>query len=419
MHNDFTLFWRKVPSGKMAVYYYAYDENDVRRGPWTTGQNNKTMARNYCNKLIREGKLIPNRLNSPTFEEYAVGWWEWDSCPYLRKRRKRHDITQSYADLNKRQLNNHLIPYFGKMKLNRITPDDIEHWFDVMAEKEYQNTYTNGIFGTLKTMMIEAAARKLITAAPTANMEKLVNDRRDIKIISQDEFKALFLNDWRGVWKNDRLTYLANKLAALTGMRSCEVLGLRGEYVFEDHIYICAQYDEYGYRPTKTKDKKNIPLTPAFIGELQELVMMNGKGFIFSLDGGAAPITRRTMYDDFHSALVQIGISREEISERSLHLHAWRHFCNTELQKAGVSLPKVQSVIRHKSERMTEMYSHFDPNEFSEVRKAQEDLLCPAGKADRKTVTGKGLKQAALKLVTPEQRKHRENIIPIRARKQA
>ena len=36
MHNDFTVFKRSVPSGKKVVYYYAYDENGVRQGPWST-----------------------------------------------------------------------------------------------------------------------------------------------------------------------------------------------------------------------------------------------------------------------------------------------------------------------------------------------------------------------------------------------
>jgi integrase len=260
-----------------------------------------------------------------------------------------------------------------------------------MAEEGYQNTYTNTIPGTLKTMMIEAVARKIITVNPAASMEKLVNDRRNIKIITREEFKALFVKDWKRVWDNDRISYTANKLAALTGMRSSEVLGLRGEYVFDDHIYLCRQYDEYGYRDTKTKDKHNIPLTGDMIHDLKELKAMNGGGFLFSLDGGNAPVCRRTMYDDFHRALNRIGIDDDEISERHLHLHAWRHFCNTELQKAGVSIPKVQSVTGHKSDRMTEWYCHFDPNEFGEIRRAQDALLQPetGKKADAKRSCGK------------------------------
>jgi integrase len=341
---------------------------------------------------MREGRLIPNRGETPTFEEYARGWWEWDTCGYLKKRRKRHDITRPYADNNKKMMENRLIPYFGKMKMDRITRDDVESWLDSMMEAGYQNTYTNTILGTLKTMMIEAVDRKVISENPAAGVEKLVNDRRDIEIITRKEFGALFLKNWRKVWNHDRITYTANKLAALTGMRSSEVLGLKGEYVFEDHIYLCKQNDEYGYRDTKTKESHNIPVPKSMIRELRELTALNGGGFVFSLDGGGESISRRTMYNGLHRALNRIGINDTEISRRSLHLHAWRHFCNTELQNDGVAVAKVQAVTGHKSERMTERYTHFNPAEFSEVREAQENLLrgSPAGGKGKKAAGKKG-----------------------------
>jgi site-specific recombinase XerD len=125
--------------------------------------------------------LLPYKLGGQTFAEYAEGWWEWDTCKYLKKRRKRHNITQAYADNNKKILKNRLLPYFGKMPMNKITAEEIENWIDSMAEEGYQNTYTNTILGTLKTMMIEAVARKIITSNPTADMEKLVNDRKNIR----------------------------------------------------------------------------------------------------------------------------------------------------------------------------------------------------------------------------------------------
>jgi integrase len=223
--------------------------------------------------------------------------------------------------------------------------------------------------------MIEAVARKIITANPAEKMEKLVNDRWEIKIITRAEFRKLFVNDWRRVWEKDRITYTANKLAAVTGMRASEVLGLKGGFVYDDHIYLCKQYDEYGYRETKTKDKHNIPLPVEVINNLQDLKEMNKDGFIFSLDGGATPICRRTMYDYFHMALGNIGISADEIAERHLHLHGWRHFFNTELLKGSLTIPQTQAVTGHKTERMTEWYLHFDPSEFVKARKVQEGLL--------------------------------------------
>ncbi|MDR1315662.1 MAG: tyrosine-type recombinase/integrase [Spirochaetales bacterium] len=377
IHNDFTLYWRVIPSGKRVVYYYAYDGADNRLGGWSTGETTLTAARLKCNRLLREGKLIPNSGFMPTFAEYAQGWWEWESCAYLKKRRKRYSLTQTYADNNKKNLKNQLLPYFGNMPVDRITRDDVESWFDDLIEKDYQNTTINGYYGTLKTMLIEAVARKIIPRDPTENMGRLVNDRREIKIITREEFRKLFVGDWKRVWDNDRISCAANKLAALTGMRASEVLGLRGGFVYEEHIYLCKQYDEYGYRDTKTKDIHNIPLPENLIKDLKELKRMNGDGFVFSLDGGATPVCRKTMYQDFHRALRNIGLSDDEIADRHLHLHGWRHFFNTELLKGGLTIPQAQAVTGHKSDRMTEWYCHFDPSEFAKAKEVQENLLLP------------------------------------------
>jgi hypothetical protein len=50
---------------------------------------------------------------------------------------------------------------------------------------------------------------------------------------------------------------------------------------------------------------------------------------------------------------------------------------------ANVALSKVQSVTGHKSDRMTEWYTHFDSKEFAEVRGVQEALLLPESPAGR------------------------------------
>jgi site-specific recombinase XerC len=76
-------------------------------------------------------------------------------------------------------------------------------------------------------------------------------------------------------------------------------------------------------------------------------------------------------------------------------MHSWRHFFNTTLQMANVALSKVQSVTGHKSDRMTEWYTHFDAKEFAEVRGVQEALLLPENpvgnsKTGRKTLETAG-----------------------------
>jgi integrase len=102
---------------------------------------------------------------------------------------------------------------------------------------------------------------------------------------------------------------------------------------------------------------------------------INGEGYIFSYDGGETPVKRRYIYDGLNIAFKKIGIGKDEIKERGLNVHAWRHFCNTELQKGGLTVKKVQAITGHKTEDMTEHYTHFDPLDFAEVPKIQAALL--------------------------------------------
>jgi integrase len=161
-------------------------------------------------------------------------------------------------------------------------------------------------------------------------------------------------------------------------MRIGEVLGLRGENVRDGYIQVAGQYHEkYGYGPTKTKEKRNIPIAGIIRDDLEPLIERNGGGYLFSEDGGAVPLKRINVYTALMRALDRIGISRDEARRRGLNLHAWRHFFNTTLRLANVTDRKVQSITGHKTIAMTERYTHFDAKEFVEVKGIQETLLLP------------------------------------------
>ncbi|MDR3173187.1 MAG: hypothetical protein LBU19_02955, partial [Treponema sp.] len=127
MHNDYTLLWRTYPNGKKVVSYYAYDDKDVRQGPWTTKCQGITAARNYCNRLIKADRLIPNRGKILTFGEFAAGFWEHGSG-YLDNQEGRADITPAYIDNCKKMTANQILPFFADMPLEKITYKDINKW---------------------------------------------------------------------------------------------------------------------------------------------------------------------------------------------------------------------------------------------------------------------------------------------------
>jgi integrase len=229
MHHNFTLFRRKNPSGKIVIYFYAYDAEGHRLTARSTGRSTKMAARNYCNDLFKKGKLVPGIGEVPTFAEWAADFWDTEKSAYLKDRAKHRKLTQAYIDHAKNHTEKTLVDYFGKMKLDQITGEVIEAFQDYqITKKKRKHTTINGYTGTLQTMIKWAVRKRVIEHDPFLDLSKLLDDAKTRTIITLDEFDKLFNKDWKTVWNNDFLMCTANKLAALTGMRCCEVLGLRG-----------------------------------------------------------------------------------------------------------------------------------------------------------------------------------------------
>lgn len=385
IRENFTVFPRALRSGAVVFYYQCYDDKGRRQNARSTGKTKKTEARAFCMRLFKEGLLIPEQ-KVPTFAEYFNDFWNEETSEYLKWRALHEPLAQSTVANSRSHFENHIKNYFAKYRLDEITIDVIEKWLLSMSEKKdlvknEENKTTlkpktiNNVLGTLKVMLAEPARKKIIKNNPCSEVKELKEEVSERKIFSVEEVRKLFPADWSSVWKS-RFTYMINKLAACTGMRVGELRGLKPEHIFDDYIYVCGQYTRYGYKnKTKTKDNRNIPIMPLIKQELDELIAINGNGYLFSEDGGDKPVTMDSIRTHYNRALRKIGISNEEREKRNLSFHAWRHFFNTYMRMNNVSDSKVQSVTGHKSIKMTERYTHFDTRQFAEVRNVQAELL--------------------------------------------
>jgi integrase len=160
-------------------------------------------------------------------------------------------------------------------------------------------------------------------------------------------------------------------------MRLGELLGLRGEFVFDGYVTVCGQYNKFGYGDVKTHRPRNSPIPKSVISDLLYLKQKNGDSFLFSRDGGVKPISRPVAYKGFFNALEKIGIDKTQREKRHISMHGWRHFFNTTMLMANVSDSKVMSLTGHVSKEMKEHYTHFDTRTFSDVVDAQESFLLP------------------------------------------
>jgi integrase len=370
----FSVFGRKLLSGNRVYYYQCYDAKGKRQWAKSTGLSKKTEAVAYCMKLYRDGLLIPEQ-KAPVFSEFSNGWWDIETCRYLKWRQLHDPITPSTICLHRSNFDNHIRDYFAKYRLDEITPERIENWLLALTEKGLKPSTANLQYRTFKLMMGEAVRLKLLKENPCREVKELKGEETERKILTVEEARKLFPNDWSTVW-NSIVDYKVHRLAACTGLRIGELRGLRGEFVFDDYIQVSGQYGTLGYIPyTKTKQNRNIPITPLMRQELEDLMRANGDGFVFSEDGGMTPLTIDRIYRQFGNALKRIGIGHEEKRKRNLSFHSWRHFLNTLLRMSNVADSKVQKITGHKTMRMTEHYTHFDTRQFTEIRDVQAELL--------------------------------------------
>jgi integrase len=348
----------------------------------------KTAAREYCLQLIREEKLVfKEQIKIPLFKEFAKGWWDYETCPYLQSRKGRRPISRNYATQGEIAVRNHLVPAFGEKRLDQISEYDIDTWLTNFTsrvyrknngkgeERHYKQNSANTVFKILRTMLNYAVKQKFIKANPCNDLNLLnVVDEKIIEILTVDEVRKLFPPDWETVW-DDRIFYVLNKLAACTGMRLGELLGLRGEFVHDTYVDVCKQFGRHGYGDVKTYKAHNIPIPSVVRQDWQTLIQLNGDGYLFSKNKGVKPVHRIALYKAFYAALHRIGITEEERKRRNLSIHGWRHFLNTMLLMTNIPAHKVRKVTGHVSERIQKKYDHSKAVEMTDVIAAQEKLI--------------------------------------------
>ena len=413
----FTLFKRTMPSGRQVFYYQCYDQKGMRQFAKSTGKTLKTEANEYCLKLFKDGLLIPEQ-KTPTFAEFSDGWWDIETCRFLKWRQLHEPVTDNTLIIYRTNFKNHIKDYFAEFRLDEITPLVIENWLLFMRDKgvmrsESKRKKKKGNSGgnenevkpkkllkaktinlalfTLKIMLGEAVRLKLLKTNPCLEVKDLKEEDCVRIILNADEVKDLFPADWASVWENE-IVYKANLLAACAGLRIGELRGLRGDMVFDSHIHVKAQYLGKKYVDhTKTKDNRTIPISGVMRKMLDGLLDKNGDGYVFSDDGGITPISNDWLNRGLNRALEKIGIGYEEKRKRNLSFHSWRHFLNTLLLTSNVGLSKVQKVTGHKSLKMTDHYTHFDTKQFTEVVEVQNNLLA-FNTPENKVVRAKAIK---------------------------
>jgi len=380
--QPFSIYKRKRSNGKNYFYYHAYDE-DGKRFSVSTGETSKARATEEAMKRWKEGTLVPARTRriSMIFSEFAEPFFVWGKCPIVTDRIARGGkYSQAFCRTNKNNLNKHILPTFGKMRIDRITPAQINRWLLTLPDSVLSDTNDkplskatcNKQLTVLRQILEEAVNRNLIKENPAKKVKQFVVTNKSYDSFTVEEMKKIFDDPNRF---GNELAYNASLLASMTGMRRGEIFGLQREDIFPDKICIRHGYSTTeGLKSTKSGHDREVPITKKIY--VQIISLAPDSGYVFSIDNGKSPVGENIITKTLQSRIcAALEISEEQRRERGLTFHSWRHFFNTRLVASGIQGAVTRAVIGHEDEKMTNHYLHLKADDIRMVTDLQKSLL--------------------------------------------
>ena len=374
--EPYSLYPRKIKNGKKVWYYRTHDEYGSRTTGRSTGETSKTRARQYCSRLLAEGQLVPAKELS--FSAYSEHWWVWDSCAYIkgklaRSTSERPSISHRHADDCRAILLNHLLPYFGRYWLSSISPKMLEEFMFSLRDKGLSPKRVNNILSCLRVMLSEAQRLGYIQKNPFDVVRPLAIESQERGILTIEEVRKLFdPANIEPIWKGHLLHRVVNLTAASTGMRQGEILAVRDESIHDGYIHVAHSWGKYGLGPTKSKQKRDVPV-PSKVMEAIKPFTGTG-GYVFSFTRGKTPATGNRVTKQLYETLERAGVSWEERKRRGICFHSWRAFFNT-VMRGRVSDVKLRKVTGHVTVAMTELYTRYNLEDYRDVAQVQEEIF--------------------------------------------
>jgi integrase len=343
------IYYRPRPGGKVAPPYEVpyLDSTGKRRWAVVHGSLDDAEAKRAELRLRRRRgeRIEPIRK---TFEEYA---WDWLERQLVRERTRE---VHSWA------LREHVIPYFGRRRLDQITVDDVANFIAHMRRKGLRGSTTLTALRPLSRILAHAARRGAIPVNPCSQLERgerpKLDDQRPKRILTLEEMRAVI------ACADSELYRCLLELLISAGLRIGEALGLAVCDLDRTHSLIRVEYQlgrDGDRTPLKTEESRRaIDIPPQLTRRLVALVAERGTVFdpaalVFASRNGSG-LERKVARGALKRAVKSARIAAPEPS-----LHDLRHSHASMLIALDVPLVDVQRRLGHRKPDTTlRVYAH-------------------------------------------------------------
>jgi integrase len=340
----------RVPSGRQ-IQKLIGPAWKQRGTPQPEGYYTKRMAEQWLSARLKEiqlgvvGGLVETRI---TFKEAAV--------EYLRYAEEDRGCKPSTVRSYRSAIDTHLVPVFGRRKIEDITTQDIERWRAGLVPGRNQESLTNktknNLLVLLHAIFRRAAKVHGLPFNPVDNVDRFrIRSSGDIEVFSPEEIWSLVR---AAASEMDAAIFVT---AAFTGLRRGEILALRWRDVDfpASTIRVRASYSAGQLTTPKSGKVRSVPMAPdvaaaiARLGQRDEFV--GEDDFVFAGDFGT-PINGDAVSSRYRDALDAAGL-------RKLRFHDLRHTFGTRMIREA-DIRRVQEWMGHADIQTTMKYLHYE-----------------------------------------------------------
>jgi integrase len=378
---------KKGADGKPKTYWYVVvdigiDDDGKRRQKWhgsyKTRRDAERASAPILSDLENRTYVEPRKL---TLAEYVRDEW----LP-LTKQQVKASTWNSYH----RNLELHVLPTLGGRQLQAITPALLNALYRQLLENGRRNgpagrglsaKTVRYIHTTISKLLNDAVDQELLQRNPAARAKPPRTPRgtSSMRFWTPEEL-ARFLDHVR-----DHRWFSLWRLAAMTGMRRGELLGLRWQDVDFAHARLAVRQTliSISYRMELSTPKNHrarvIDLDGETLGILRKLFAERGhptaSGLVFVDEEGNAihPESVRVVFERLHP---HAGVPR-------IRFHDLRHTHATIALRAGVPVKVISERLGHATPAFTlQQYAHVIPGMQAEAASQVADLVAASRACD-------------------------------------
>ncbi|WP_249629017.1 tyrosine-type recombinase/integrase [Streptococcus uberis] len=274
-------------------------------------------------------------------------------------------------------LNKHILPYFGKMKLDKITSSDVQTFINSLSKKTINYVNARSIIsrilqhGVLLQLIQHNPARDVVLP----RKQKKGSDK--VKFIEKDDLKKFLDYIEKDKLRNYKtnFNYVLYKLLLATGLRIGEACALEWSDIdlINGTINIDKTYSKSIRRLSTTKSKSGtrlISIDQATVNMLK-LYQVRQRQLFHEVGGKAPKVVFATPTRKYqNTAIRQDALDRrlKEIGCPRFTFHAFRHTHASLLLNAGISYKELQYRLGHATLAMTmDIYSHLSKDKEKEA----------------------------------------------------